>query len=334
MKLPAPFIQLPISFDADALAREISQVEEVHWRPHPGGMPGNSALTLITTDGDPESDETSGRMRPTPWLLRLPYLMQVLEALGATWGRSRLMRLSGQSEVSAHVDVNYYWRERMRVHVPIITTPSVRFHCGGSEINMAAGECWIFDTWRPHRVLNESDDTRIHLVADTVGGERFWDLLSQGRTPEQREPDWRPKRLDPHAGHVPALDFESFNVPTVMSPWELREHIAFLLNDAEQGPQLASIQIALQRFARCWHALWSCHGTDPEGFPRYRALLERTQQELVGKGVGQLGLRNGGRLMQALNAHIFTVALNCPKAAPSGLAAPAPAHQSETPVGL
>ena len=200
MKLPAPFIQLPISFDAVALAREISQVEDAHWRPHPGGMPGNSALTLITTEGDPDSDETAGKMRPTPWLLRLPYLMQVLEALGATWGRSRLMRLSGQSEVSPHVDVNYYWRQRMRVHVPIITTSSVRFHCGDSEVNMAAGECWIFDTWRRHCVLNHGDDTRIHLVADTVGGERFWDLVAQGRTPEQREPGWQPRRLDPRAG--------------------------------------------------------------------------------------------------------------------------------------
>jgi hypothetical protein len=341
MKLPAPFIQLPISFDAAALAREISQVEEAHWRPHPGGMPGNSALTLITTDGDPDSDEVAGRMRPTPWLLRLPYLMQVLEALGATWGRSRLMRLSGQSEVSAHVDVNYYWRERMRVHVPIITTPSVRFHCGGSDINMAAGECWIFDTWRPHRVLNEGDDTRIHLVADTVGGERFWDLLSQGRTPEQREPEWQPRRVDPRLdSDIPALDFESFNVPVVMSPWELREHIAFLLNDAEHGPQLAPIQIALQRFARCWHALWSCHGTDPEGFPRYRELLERTQQELIGKGIGQIPLRNGGRLMQALNAHVFTVALNGPKGVPAtalrsdhdGAFSTAPTLQSVAPV--
>jgi hypothetical protein len=323
MKLPAPFIQLPISFDAAALAREIAQIEDAHWRPHPGGMPGNSALTLVTTDGDPDSDETAGKMRPTPWLLRLPYLMQVLEALGATWGRSRLMRLSGQSEVSPHVDVNYYWRERMRVHVPIITTPSVRFHCGDSEVNMAAGECWIFDTWRRHCVLNHGDDTRIHLVADTVGGERFWDLVSQGRTPEQREPGWQPMRMDPRAGNaVPALDFESFNVPVVMSPWELREHIVFLLNDAENAPQLAAIQVTLQRFSHSWHALWSCHGTDPGGFPRYQALLERTQQALVGQGVAQIALRNGGRLMQALNAHIFTVALNGPKAVPAAALSP------------
>ncbi len=91
------------------------------------------------------------------------------------------MRLSGQAEVTPHVDINYYWRERMRVHVPIITTLSVRFQCGDAEVNMAEGECWIFDTWRMHRVLNDSNHDRIHLVADTVGGRRFWDLVAAGR---------------------------------------------------------------------------------------------------------------------------------------------------------
>src|SRR3546814_6037001 len=72
-------------------------------------------------------------MRPTPWLQQCPYIMQVMDALGATWGRSRLMRLSGRSQLAAHVDTNYYWQERMRVHVPIVTTPAVRFHCRSEE---------------------------------------------------------------------------------------------------------------------------------------------------------------------------------------------------------
>src|SRR3546814_16400438 len=83
--------------------------------------------------------------------------MQVMDALGATWGRSRLMRLSGRSQLAAHVDTNYYWQERMRVHVPIVTTPAVRFHCGESDINIGAGECWLFDTWRRPGVVNPGD---------------------------------------------------------------------------------------------------------------------------------------------------------------------------------
>ena len=96
-------------------------------------------------------------------------------------GRSRLMRLSGHAEVTRHVDQGYYWAERVRVHVPIVTQPTVRFECGDAAINMAAGECWIFDTWRSHRVLNDAVESRIHLVVDTVGGDAFWDMVAQGR---------------------------------------------------------------------------------------------------------------------------------------------------------
>ena len=46
-------------------------------------------------------------------------------------------------------------------------------------------------------VLNAGDETRIHLVVDTVGGERFWDLLAQARPPGQRGPDWRPVLFAP-----------------------------------------------------------------------------------------------------------------------------------------
>ena len=150
MKQQHPFLQLPIGFDAQALADEVLAIDESSWLPHPNGLPGNTALTLITTEGVAESNRLYGPMLPTKHLLRCPYLMQVLASIGATWGRTRLMRLSGQAEVRMHVDIHYYWRERMRVHVPIVTQPTVRFHCGDATINMAAGECWIFDTWRPH----------------------------------------------------------------------------------------------------------------------------------------------------------------------------------------
>ena len=183
-----PFLQLPVSFDADALAKEIEALGESAWRPHPLGYPGNDALALISVNGDPASDEVRGQMLPTPYLLECPYLLRAMHSIGAVWGRSRLMRLSGQAEVTPHVDVNYYWREHMRVHVPIVTQPAVRFFCGSADIHMAAGECWIFDTWRLHRVLNDADQPRIHLVADTVGGSGYWQWLRQARLHDRSPP--------------------------------------------------------------------------------------------------------------------------------------------------
>lgn len=311
MKLQFPFVQLPITFDAAALADEVLALDESCWRDRAVGVAGNSALTLVTTNGDPDNDELAGPMRPTPWLERCPYLMQVLDSLGAPWGRTRLMRLSGKSQVAAHVDTNYYWRERMRVHVPITTSPSVRFQCGEAEVNMAAGECWIFDTWRRHRVLNDAETERIHLVGDTVGGDGLWSLIAAGRAtggPPPRE--WRPRHVPPQpTAAAPQLDFESVNVPTVMSPWEVRTHMGFLLNETVPGPQLPDIHQVLGRFARGWHALWSTYGEDKAGWPRYRALLDATQRDLLRCGADRVGLRNETGLMDLLNGYIFAVAL-------------------------
>ena len=333
MKLQFPFVQLPVTFDAEALAEEVLRIDEKCWRERAVGVSGNSALTLVTTEGDPDSDALEGPMRPTPWLERCPYVMQVLESLGATWGRSRLMRLSGQSQVAAHVDTDYYWRERMRVHVPIVTSPAVRFQCGEAEVNMAAGECWIFDTWRRHRVLNNSDSQRIHLVADTVGGGRLWDLIGAGRPVPGPQGEWRPRHVAPRLNDaMPKLDFEAVNRPTVMSPWEVRTHVGFVLGESMQSPHLPTIHHVLGRFTREWQALWACHGESPEGWPRYRALLTITQQELMKCGAGQVGLRNDVGLMQALESYVFAAALVKETTVAASTAGPQPLPGNAPPV--
>ncbi len=309
MKLQVPFVQLPLLFDADALAREVLALGSDVWREHPQKFPGNFALPLISAGGDPESDATAGAMRPTEHLGRCPYLMQVLARLGAVWGRTRLMKLSGQAEVSPHADVNYYWRERVRVHVPILTRPTVRFLCGDAEVNMKPGECWIFDTWRQHRVINAADDERIHLVADTVGSLEFWDLVSQGRAPgHSSAPNWSAQVVAPQAGERAALRYESVNTPDVMTPWELREHLNFLLRDLSPHPQAAAIHQIVGRFQTQWQALWSEFGTDRSGWPAYRQALN-----VIDRAIEQIApdaeIVNGSMFMRVLRTMVLGIAL-------------------------
>jgi Sulfotransferase family/Aspartyl/Asparaginyl beta-hydroxylase len=309
MKLGVPFLQFPLLFDADALAAEVQAIDESAWRPHPAGYAGNDALLLVTVGGDPTSDATAGPMSATEHLRRCPYLMQVLEQIGGTWGRSRLMRLSGRAEVTSHVDINYYWRERARVHVPIVTQPTVRFVCGEAEVNMRAGECWIFDTWAEHNVINDHYLSRIHLVADTVGGAGFWEHVSNARPHQAEIPGWQPRACPPVAGYVPDLDYEAENFPTVMTPWEIRTHYAFLMGEASAHTALPLIHGALLQFSRRWQALWARYGERPEGWTRYRDAIETVKLDLVACGAESVDLRNGVRLMEALQAWIFEPAL-------------------------
>jgi hypothetical protein len=309
MKLGVPFLQFPLLFDAAALAAEVQAIDESAWRPHPAGYAGNDALLLVTVGGDPGSDATSGPMCATEHLRRCPYLMQVLESIGATWGRTRLMRLSGQAEVKAHVDINYYWRERARVHVPIVTQPTVRFVCGEAEVNMRAGECWIFDTWAEHNVFNDHYLSRIHLVADTVGGAGFWEHVRNARPYQAEVPGWQPRVCTPVPGYVPELDYEAENFPTVMTPWEIRTHYAFLMGEATAHPALPLIHAALLQFSRQWQALWARYGERPEGWARYRAAVDQAKLELVACDAESVDLRNGVGLMEALLAWVFEPAL-------------------------
>lgn len=316
MKLPVPFIQLPLQFDAERLASEVLAYGPEHWREHPQKYPGNLWLPLLASGGDPSKETIAGPMRPTSYLRECPYLMQVMSRLGAVWGRTRLMKLTAQAEVNPHFDVHYYWRSRMRVHVPIVTQSSVRFRCGDEEIHMGAGECWIFDTWRRHRVVNPNDSERIHLVADTVGSDDFGELLRDGRmsggVPEPS--GWRTQFVAPTDESDPPLRIETENVPIVMTPWELREHLTFLLSESRPHPQLEMAKAVTARFLGAWSALWSEFGAAEAGWPGYRKALTTYEQWLLGNA-NQIPLINESLLVSAMRIMVLSMALSDKKLA-------------------
>lgn len=320
MKLQVPFIQLPLLFDAPVLAAEIEALGESVWKPHPQGFAGNSMLPLLAVDGDPDNEAFSGRMQPTPLLQRCPYLRQTLASLGATVGRTRLMRLAGQAEVTRHADQGYYWAERVRVHVPLVTQPTVRFECDGEVIHMAAGECWIFDTWRQHSVQNDAVQSRIHLVCDTVGGGDFWELVAQGRPHDADLPGWQPRRVAPHPLAPSEFACESQNVPAVMTPWELNQHLSFLFGECVPHLQLPQINQHAARLLRQWKGLWAQYGESPQGRPQFRAAFDAFASAVRPLSQGVM-LRNEMPWFQVMMVMISRVAVS-----PAGGPVPAPAR--------
>ncbi|HEX4524583.1 MAG TPA: TIGR03032 family protein [Casimicrobiaceae bacterium] len=274
MRLPRPFIRVPLAFDAARLAAEVDQFERSDWRPHPQGHPGNWSLPLIALDGDPAREGVAGPMRPTPQLARCPYIRQVMAELRAPLGRSRLMKLDARAEATAHVDINHYWMQRVRVHVPVVTLPEVRFLCGDAVTRMAAGECWIFDTWRRHNVLNPTSHERIHLVMDTVGSDAFWELVENSAE--------TPRQVSFASGieHRPAC--ELVNLPTVMSPWEFELSWRDLLSDARlAAPDAAPVDAlaaAVEPILRQWRALWARYGDGIAGWPEFAHLAADFQR--------------------------------------------------------
>lgn len=323
MKLPAEFLQLPLRFDAARLQAEIDQVPASAWRPHPQGFVDNDALLLVTAGGG-QNDDLAGAMAPTPVLRRCPYLQQVMGSFSTVIGRSRLMRIGGSAEAQAHFDENYYWHQRMRIHVPIRTSPGVRFHCGERSVHMQAGECWVFDTWKIHKVTNPDSAPRVHLVCDTVGSGPFWDLLAGSNNPFEPGDGFSPRDVPFSPGDSARLHFETTNAPSVMSPWEQESLIAAMLDDLRAADPPAEVerqlQAVLERFRFQWRGLWARYGAGAEGGPAYRRALEVLAERLEAF-TGQLQFPNGADVVGVLAKVLIGSALNerasAPPAAPT-----------------
>ena len=309
MQLKKPFLKLPIQFDAAALAAEVRALPITAWDPHPSGFVGNEAVKLISVGGG-LTDQHDGPMGPTIYLRACEYIREIMGEIGAVWGRSRLMGLAAGSEVPRHVDINYYWRTHFRIHIPVITNPGVEFTCGDETIHMAAGECWIFDSFRFHRVENKGSERRVHLVIDTVGGGILPDLMAAA------EDGTAPARMllkgQANGGE---LAFEQFNAPDVMSPWEMRCHLAFILDNAQPDPALPTVRARIDRFIDDWAAAWARFGPEHEGLPIYADLLRRINADLEALGGKSIRLSNNIKLYAVLGALILKKALGSSVAA-------------------
>jgi hypothetical protein len=304
MRFDTPFIKLPIQFDAETLEREVRALPDSSWVPHPTGFVGNEAVRLVTVNGQPR-DDFEGPMRPAADLARLPYVQQVMAELDGVWSRSRLMGLGPGAEVPEHVDSHYHWRTHIRIHVPVITNPKVLFTCGGETIHMAAGECWLFDSFRFHRVENNWTERRVHLVLDTVMTDSLHALIEAARN------GTAPKRVEPGSKGIPrSMRFEQVNASPIMSPWEIRCHLAYIFEHAVDHPRLAEVRQRLERFADAWAAAWAQFGPSYQGVPTYRRLIAETRPEIERMAGDGIALGNTVLLMTVLDQLIFGPALS------------------------
>ena len=308
MKLPQPFYQLPVLFDAARLQAEVATLPDAAWVPHPDGIPGNSAVRLITAGGA-ETDGHRGQMRPTRWLEAMPYLRQVLAGVGVVWSRSRLMRLAPGVGVPEHADINHHWHTRVRLHIPVVTQPAVRFHCDGRAVHMASGEAWIFDNWRRHRVENQATADRIHLVADTSGTASFWQFACGPAPPRSQ---WRTIGWDAEAAKVPLLTERDQRTP-VMPPAEvqmlvddLRTDLAAVPADSVDGrARVATMDQLLESFVQDWRQLCALYGLDGAGRPEFQRLAGAVREAARRMGEGLVMGSNGAEARHVLDKRVL-----------------------------
>ncbi len=299
MHLPHRFYKFPIRFDVERLKAELAAIPEEAWRFHPQNFNGNSALPLIATYGDIESDGFEPPMEPTEYLLQSPYVQQVLGEFKTVLGRARFMRLEPGHGVPLHFDMRYYWRTHCRVHIPVVTDPDVRFHCEDESVHMAEGEAWTFDNWRNHWVVNETQVRRVHLTFDTFGSNEFWDMA------KPLGEEQAPARLVPFKRNAQTqLMLETHMGDAVMHPAELDEEFRRLMADIEAVPENDPAQIAFVRnltgsIGREWRLIWHAYGPDGPGLERFMALA-KCGKDAVASISKELRLASNGRPLTAV----------------------------------
>ncbi|MEO8444404.1 MAG: sulfotransferase [Gammaproteobacteria bacterium] len=303
MRLPRPFYRLPVVFDVERLSAEVAALSPAAWVPHPNLIEGNSSVRLISVDGG-DNDEVTGRMLPTASLRAAPYIRQVLASFGVAWSRSRLMRLAPGASVPLHADINHHWYSRVRMHIPVLTRPEVTFHCGDEQVHMAAGEAWLFDNWRLHRVTNPTTAERIHLVADTSGTAAFWRFAAAAGLPATQR---RVHRWDPGLDAQPLTEN---NPPVAIMPpaevelllGELRGELVVAGGGDATAETLARYSLLLEEFCRDWRQLYSLSGTGRESFEQAIATLRNGSRKL---GTGLVMRTNGVSAHQVLEGRLL-----------------------------
>ena len=227
------------------------------------------------------------------------------------WSRSRLLRLAPGAGVAPHSDIHYHWFFRVRMHVPIITLPPVRFICDGESVHMAPGEAWLFDNWRTHAVQNPTAGERIHLVADTSGSAAFWELAARGleASAHVEERPYDAAKFDtPLCEQIPS--------PTVMPPSEvellildMRSELVVDADTAEHRARLARYHALLLGFARDWRQLYQLYGEDPKGREAYAKLRDAVRERSPEMSSGLVMRTNRSTAHKLLEARILTACL-------------------------
>lgn len=167
------YARLSLPFDLKAMQTEIAQLGH-QWQAHfntfyyegswtalalrsPGGNYTNITPDLIT-DAD---------FKDTPFMQYFHSVIKLISTLDCPVMAVRFLKLEAGAVIKQHRDHELAFEKgEARLHFPVITNPQVMFYIGDERVPLQQGEAWYINANLPHRVSNEGQTDRIHLVVD------------------------------------------------------------------------------------------------------------------------------------------------------------------------
>ena len=183
-------IKLAPSFDAAEMAKEIRNLDLSNFTYYdvvPLKAPSHE-LDRSLPIPPPADDYADGSW--TEWshnsiLEKLPTVKALISYFEehAKVNLVRLLRLEAGATVREHCDPTLgieIERSVIRLTIPIITNPEVKFYLNDLLVPMQVGECWYLRLTDKHRIDNHSSEERINLTIDMIPNEWVHQQLIEG----------------------------------------------------------------------------------------------------------------------------------------------------------
>lgn len=181
------YFKFPMRFDAGLLRRDLEAINSREWVPHFNQRyyEGDwSGVSLRSVGGRSDSiypnPAASEPYLDTEMLARAPYVREVLSAIECEKESVRFLRLAAGAKIKEHRDYFIGIDEgTVRLHLPVITNPLIEFYLDNERVDMQEGELWYLDFGLKHRVENNSNQDRIHLVMDCTVNEWLLEYIGK-----------------------------------------------------------------------------------------------------------------------------------------------------------
>jgi len=102
------------------------------------------------------------------WQSRLlPLMKKAVAAYGYKEGvfpKVMLAKLLPHSKIDAHIDANPRNRRLHKIHIPLQTNEKVQFLVKDNSYFLEEGQAYEVNNIVTHQAINDSDETRIHLI--------------------------------------------------------------------------------------------------------------------------------------------------------------------------
>ena len=176
-------VRLDGSYDIKKLQLDLANAEQKYSSlPQSGPYHDGSwtGIALRNANGDYKTSVVfgGGSYSDTEVLTSCPYFKEIINNFPFTIGCARLLFVPAGKKIGEHTDTGLNWESgAIRIHIPIVTNEKVKFYIKDEQLHWKEGELWYGDFSLPHKLHNQSDITRVHLVLDCLVDEAFLALF-------------------------------------------------------------------------------------------------------------------------------------------------------------